>query len=81
MAFNAGLSGDLLVGKVMEVPKKDRFRKGVDFTTGCEEDLMQKGIVDPVRVTKTALTNAASAASTLMTTNYAIVEEKDPSEA
>jgi chaperonin GroEL len=77
MAFNAGLSGDLMVGKVTEVPKKERFKKGVNFTTGYIEDLIQNGIVDPVRVTKAALTNAASAAATLMTTNYAIVEKKD----
>jgi len=78
MASNAGLSGDLMVGKVLEVPKKAKFSKGVNFTTGCVEDLIQNGVVDPVRVTKSALTNASSAASTLMTTNYAIVEEKDP---
>jgi len=81
MATNAGLSGDLIVGKVKEIKSKDRFAKGVDFTSGCETNLMKKGIVDPVRVTKTALTNAASAASTLMTTNYAIVEEKDSNDA
>ena len=78
MASNAGLSGDIMVGKVEEVAKKSRFTKGVNFTTGCVEDLIQNGVVDPVRVTKSALTNASSAASTLMTTNYAIVEEKDP---
>jgi len=77
MATNAGLSGDLMVGKVKEVTKRSRFEKGVNFTTGCVEDLIQNGVVDPVRVTKTALTNAASAATTLMTTNYAIVEMKD----
>ncbi len=76
MASNAGLSGDLMVGKVKEVSEKDRFEKGVNFTTGYVEDLIQNGVVDPVRVTKTALTNAASAATTLMTTNYAIVEKK-----
>jgi len=76
MASNAGLSGDLMVGKVKEVSKRDRFEKGVNFTTGYVEDLIQNGVVDPVRVTKTALTNAASAATTLMTTNYAIVEKK-----
>jgi chaperonin GroEL len=81
MATNAGLSGDLIVGKVKEIKSKDRFAKGVDFTNGYETNLMEKGIVDPVRVTKTALTNAASAASTLMTTNYAIVEEKDSNDA
>jgi len=37
-------------------------------------DLYQRGILDPVRVTKSALKNAASCAGTLITTNYGIIE-------
>jgi len=41
--------------------------------------MIEKGIVDPVKVTKTALKNACSVASTLITTNYAIVEVESKS--
>ena len=37
-------------------------------------DMIAAGIVDPVKVTKTALTNAASCAGTLMTTNYGVIQ-------
>ena len=42
-------------------------------------DMVESGIIDPVKVTITALVNAASAAGTLITTNHAIIEVKDGS--
>ena len=47
---------------------------GIDFTTGNVADLIESGIIDPVKVTRCALQNAASVAGTLITTNYAIIE-------
>jgi chaperonin GroEL len=47
---------------------------GWDFTAGRLVNMFEAGILDPAKVTRTALQNAASAASTLLTSNYAIVE-------
>lgn len=47
---------------------------GVDAKTGISEDMFKKGIIDPVKVTKTALTNAASLAGIFLTTEVAIVD-------
>jgi chaperonin GroEL len=71
MAKNAGYSPDILISLV-ERSKKD---KGIDFNTGNLTDLIEKGIIDPVRVTRCAIQNATSVASTLITTNHAIVEQ------
>ena len=48
--------------------------EGINFATNQMVDMFQAGIVDRCKVTKTALRSAASVASTLLTTNYAIVE-------
>ena len=70
MAINAGLSPDIIVEKVTNLSDT----KGFDFATEQEVDMLEAGIVDPVRVTCCALRNAVSVASTLITTNYAIIE-------
>ena len=72
MAYNAGESSDLIVDKVSSL-KGDR---GWNFATGKIVDMYEAGIIDPVKVTRNALQNAASVASTLVTTNHAIVEVK-----
>jgi len=70
MAANAGLSADLMVEKVESAEGND----GVDFRTGELINMLEAGIIDPVKVTLTALTNAASCAGTLITTNYGIIQ-------
>tara|TARA_R110000824_G_scaffold129472_2_gene290713 strand:+ start:1598 stop:3169 length:1572 start_codon:yes stop_codon:yes gene_type:complete len=70
MASNAGESPDLVLYEILSLHNGD----GRDFTTGKVVDMYEAGIIDPAKVTKTALQNAVSAASTLITTNYAIVE-------
>jgi len=70
MAENAGESPDLVLSKVLEATDE----LGWDFSTGELVNLVETGVIDPVKVTRTALQNAASAASTLLTTNYAIIE-------
>ena len=70
MSVNAGESPDLILSKIEDLEGNN----GWDFSTGQVVDMMKSGIIDPAKVTKTALQNAVSAASTLITTNYAIVE-------
>ena len=70
MALNAGLSPDLMVEKINNAPAEE----GVDFRTGELINMLEAGIIDPVKVTLTALTNAASCAGTLITTNYGIIQ-------
>ncbi len=72
MALNADVSPDIILSKVREA----EAGKGWDFYTGDMVDMYSAGIIDPVKVTRTALQNATSVASMIMTTNYAIVESK-----
>jgi chaperonin GroEL len=71
MATNAGQSPDLVLAMV----EKESGSLGVDFVSGGIIDMVEKGIVDPAKVTRCALQNAASVASTLITTNHAIIEK------
>jgi len=73
MAFNAGESADIIVSKVTH----SHFPFGYNFVTRELENLYENGIIDPVKVSRCALENAASVASTLITTNYAIVHPGD----
>lgn len=70
MALNAGVSPDLIVEKVTSAS----YTHGYDFRSLKQVDMMQSGIIDPVKVTTTALQNAVSATGTLITTNYAIIQ-------
>ena len=69
MAKNAGESADLIVSKVMEAPPE----YGWDFHSGGLPEMISSGIIDPVKVTRSALQNAAAAAGTLFTTSHAII--------
>jgi chaperonin GroEL len=71
MSLNAGEPPDIVISKV----ESKKGSTGFDFTEGKLVDLVKKGIVDPVKVTRCALQNAASVSSTLITTNYAIIEQ------
>ena len=71
MALNCGESQDLIVSAV----EKQQENYGYDFKTGKLVDMLKNGIIDPTKVTRTALENSVSAASTLITTSNAIVEE------
>ena len=72
MARNAGESPDLILDRVL----KAKRNMGYNFATGKMCDLFEAGVIDPVRVTKTALQMATSAAGTLLTTGYAIIEKE-----
>ena len=69
MAINAGKSPDLIVDRVRHLTGN----KGYNFMTDDVVNMLDEGIVDPVKVTRCALQNAVSVASTLITTSHAIV--------
>jgi chaperonin GroEL len=69
MANNAGQSADLVTERVLA----GSVNEGWDFYTGAMVDLIEVGVIDPVKVTRCALQNAASAAGTLLTTSHAVV--------
>ena len=70
MALNAGLSPDIVIKDVLGASKNE----GWDFRNDEMVDLYEAGILDPVKVTRTALQNAVSCAGTLITTNYGIIQ-------
>ena len=74
IAENAGLDGSVIVNKVKEA------KKGTGFNAMTEEyvDMVQAGIIDPAKVTKSALQNAVSVASTLLTTEAAVADIPAP---
>jgi chaperonin GroEL len=71
IASNAGLEGYVVVAKVTGLPATE----GLNAETGDYTDLLKAGVVDPVKVTKAALANAASVASLVLSTQSAIVEK------
>jgi chaperonin GroEL len=77
IAENAGLDGSVIVNKVKE------SAEGVGFDAYTEEyvDMMQDGVLDPVKVTRSALQNATSVASTFLTTEAAVADIKEPAPA
>jgi chaperonin GroEL len=75
LAANAGVEGSLIVQEV----KKRKGNEGYNVATGEYEDLVKAGVVDPKKVTRSALQNAASIAGLLLTTECLITDapEKD----
>ena len=73
IAYNAGLEGSVIINKVRE------SEEGVGFNALTEEyvDMVQAGIVDPAKVTRSALQNATSVASTLLTTESVVSTIKE----
>jgi len=72
---NAGEEGAVVVAKVLE-SKEPHF--GYNAATGVFEDLVKAGVIDPTKVTRTALQNAASIAGLLLTTEALVVEIPEP---
>src|SRR5437868_12009904 len=71
---NAGAEGAIVVGKVKESAK---LNFGYNAQTDEYEDLVAAGVIDPTKVTRTALQNAASIAGLLLTTECVVVEKKE----
>jgi len=78
IAQNAGAEGSIVVGRVKE--SKDR-NFGYNAATDKFEDLVASGVIDPTKVTRTALQNAASIAGLLLTTECVVVERKEKEKA
>jgi len=70
LADNAGVEGSVVVQEV----KKRKGNEGYNVSTGAYEDLVKAGVVDPKKVTRTALQNAASIAGLLLTTECLVTE-------
>jgi len=75
---NAGAEGAIIVGKVKEAAK---LNYGYNAQTDEYEDLVLAGVIDPTKVTRTALQNAASIAGLLLTTECVVVEKKEKEKA
>ncbi|MFS4095340.1 chaperonin GroEL [Streptomyces sp. AF1A] len=73
---NAGQEGYVIVSKVKDLEKG----QGYNAATGEYGDLIKAGVIDPVKVTRSALENAASIASLLLTTETLVVEKKEEEE-
>ncbi|MBK9738100.1 MAG: chaperonin GroEL [Actinobacteria bacterium] len=73
IAENAGEQGYVVVSKVAELPAGF----GLNAATGEYVDLMAAGVIDPVKVTRSAMQNAASIAAMLLTTEALVVEKKE----
>jgi chaperonin GroEL len=73
IAVNAGFEG----GVVTEHVRKEGGTVGFNAATGSYEDLLVAGIIDPAKVTRSAVQNAASIAGLLLTTEALVVEEKE----
>jgi chaperonin GroEL len=77
IAENAGFDGAVVVGRVEQL----KGAKGFNAATGEYEDLQAAGILDPTKVVRTALQNAASIAGLLLTTDAAVIDAPEPKKA
>lgn len=74
IAQNAGLSGDVVIDKVRTLPAG----QGYNAATDTYEDLLAAGVADPVKVTRSALQNAASIAGLFLTTEAVVANKPEP---
>jgi len=73
IATNAGLQGDVIIEKVKTLKEGE----GLDATTGEYVDMIKAGIIDPVKVTRSALENAASIAAMILTTDAMVADKPE----
>ncbi|HEX8861077.1 MAG TPA: chaperonin GroEL [Actinomycetes bacterium] len=76
IATNAGLEGAVAISKIREVPDP----QGLNAATGEYVDLVKAGIIDPAKVTRSAVQNAASIAGLLLTTETLVVDKPEEKE-
>lgn len=74
IAENAGITGDIVVNNILQNPD---INYGFDAYNMIYGNMIDLGIIDPTKVTRSALQNAASVASTLLTTESLITDEKE----
>jgi len=77
IATNAGLEGGVVCEKVRGLPKTE----GLNAATGEYQDLLKAGIIDPAKVTRSAIQNAASIAALFLTTEAVVVEKPEKEKA
>jgi chaperonin GroEL len=77
IAINAGLEGGVIVEKVRNLPTG----QGLNAATGEYVDMIKSGIIDPAKVTRSALQNAASIAALFLTTEAVIADKPEPKSA
>ena len=77
IAINAGLEGGVIVEKVRHLPTG----QGLNAATGEYVDMIKSGIIDPAKVTRSALQNAASIAALFLTTEAVIADNPEPKSA
>ncbi|HUF34749.1 MAG TPA: TCP-1/cpn60 chaperonin family protein [Gemmatimonadales bacterium] len=75
IAQNAGAEGSIVVARVKESKDKNF---GYNAATDTYEDLVKAGVIDPTKVTRTALQNAASIAGLLLTTEVLVAIQRSP---
>ncbi|MCC5697937.1 chaperonin GroEL, partial [Klebsiella pneumoniae] len=77
IAVNAGLEGGVVAEKVKTLPAGT----GLNAATGEYEDLLEAGIIDPAKVTRSALQNAASIAGLFLTTEAVVADKPEKEKA
>ena len=75
IAANAGLEGSVIVN---EIKSSGKTAYGYDFSTDSYVDIFEAGILDPTKVTRSALQNASSVASMVLTTESLVADKPDP---
>ena len=75
IALNAGLEGSVIIDKIRTA---DKINYGFDFASEQYVDMFSAGIVDPTKVTRSALQNAASVAAMVLTTESLVADKKEP---
>jgi chaperonin GroEL len=74
IAENAGAEGGVVIARIAELPEGH----GYNAATGEYGDLVAQGVIDPVKVTRSAVQNAASIAGMLLTTEVLVSEKPEP---
>ncbi|WBY63437.1 MAG: Chaperonin GroEL [Thermocaproicibacter melissae] len=77
IAYNAGLEGSIIIDAIK---KSGKIGYGYDFANNKYGDMISLGIVDPTKVTRSALQNAASVASMVLTTESLVADKKEPAQ-
>jgi len=78
IAENAGAEGSVIVGKLLESKKAN---EGYDASTGEFSDMVKAGVIDPTKVVRSSLQNAASVAALLITPEAMVADQPEPKEA
>jgi chaperonin GroEL len=73
IAQNAGINGEVAVNEI----EKGEGAYGLNAYTGEYEDLIKAGVIDPTKVTRSALENASSVAGMMLTTECVVIKDKE----